>query len=123
MLTEVALPVEVIELTPTIEAPCEKACQTWDPEFALNEDLKGRIDKLSGLRDRSGRLIFADGIEDERALAGHNVYLTIDQGIQYTAERELMQSAREFEAAGGSVVVVDPNTGEILALASWPFFT
>lgn len=91
-------------------------------EFALNEDLKGRVDKLSGLRDRSGRLLFADGIEDEQALAGHNVYLTIDQGIQYTAERELMQSAREFEAAGGSVVVVDPNTGEILALASWPFY-
>lgn len=91
-------------------------------EFALNEDLKGRIDKLSGLRDRSGRLLFSDGIEDERALAGHNVYLTIDQGIQYTAERELMQSAREFEAAGGSVVVVDPNSGEILALASWPLF-
>ena len=91
-------------------------------EFSMNEDLKGRVDKLSGLRDRSGRLLFSDGIEDEQALAGHNVYLTIDQGIQYTAERELMQSAREFEAAGGSVVVVDPNSGEILALASWPFF-
>jgi cell division protein FtsI (penicillin-binding protein 3) len=91
-------------------------------EYALNEDLKGRVDKLSGLRDRSGRLIFADGIEDERALAGHNVYLTIDQGIQYTAERELMQSAREFEAIGGSVVVVDPTNGEVLALASWPQF-
>jgi cell division protein FtsI (penicillin-binding protein 3) len=91
-------------------------------EFALNEDLKGRVDKLSGLRDRSGRLLFSDGIEDEQALAGHNIYLTIDQGIQYTAERELMQSAREFEAAAGSVVVVDPNSGEILALASWPFY-
>jgi cell division protein FtsI (penicillin-binding protein 3) len=91
-------------------------------EFALNEDLKGRIDKLSGLRDRSGRLLLSDGVEDEQALAGHNVYLTIDQGIQYTAERELMQSAREFEAAGGSVVVVDPNSGEILAMASWPLF-
>ena len=91
-------------------------------EYALNEDLKGQVDKLAGLRDRSGRLIFADGIEDDRALAGHNVYLTIDQGIQYTAERELMQSAREFEASGGSVVVVDPHSGEILALASWPLF-
>ncbi|HEY6078936.1 MAG TPA: penicillin-binding protein [Polyangiaceae bacterium] len=91
-------------------------------EFALNEDLKGRVDKLAGLRDRSGRLLFSDGIADEQALAGHNVYLTIDQGIQYTAERELMQSAREFEASGGSVVVVDPNSGEILALASWPLF-
>jgi cell division protein FtsI (penicillin-binding protein 3) len=91
-------------------------------EYALNEELKGQVEKLAGLRDRSGRLIFADGIEDERALAGHNVYLSIDQGIQYTAERELMQAAREFEAAAGSVVVVDPHTGEVLALASWPLF-
>ncbi len=91
-------------------------------EYALNDELKGQIDKLAGLRDRSGRLIFADGVEDDQALAGHNVYLTIDQGIQYTAERELAQSARQFEAAGGSVVVMDPHTGEILALASWPLF-
>jgi cell division protein FtsI (penicillin-binding protein 3) len=91
-------------------------------EYALNDDLKGHVEKLRGLRDRSGRLIFADGIEDDRALAGHNAYLTIDQGIQFVAERELAAAARTFEAAGGSVVVVDPNTGELLALASWPLF-
>jgi len=91
-------------------------------EYALNDDLKGSAEQLKGLRDRSGRLLFSDGIEDDRAFAGHNIYLTIDQGIQYVAEHELQAAARTFEAAGGSVVVVNPYTGEILALASWPFF-
>ncbi len=91
-------------------------------EYSLNEELEGHPDQLRGLRDRSGRLIFSDGIEDERAFAGHNVQLTIDQGIQFAAERELANSARAFEAVGGSVVVIDPKTGEILALASYPGF-
>jgi cell division protein FtsI (penicillin-binding protein 3) len=89
-------------------------------EFALNEELSGHVEQLKGLRDRSGRLLFADGIEDEQALAGHNVHLSIDQGIQYAAERELAGAARTFEARGGSVVVVQPYTGEVLAMASWP---
>ena len=89
-------------------------------ELSLNRSLKGHVDRLNGLRDRTGRLLFSNGIEDDQALAGHNLHLTIDQGIQYVAERELASAARTFEAAGGSVVVVDPNTGEILAMASWP---
>ncbi|MCC6901628.1 MAG: PASTA domain-containing protein [Polyangiaceae bacterium] len=89
-------------------------------EFSMNQELKGHVEQLRGLRDRSGRLLFADGIQDEQALAGHNVELTLDQGIQFTAERELANAARTFEAVGGSVIVVDPWTGEILAAASWP---
>ena len=91
-------------------------------EYALNGELAGRVERLNGLRDRSGRLIFSEGIEDERALAGHDIHLAIDQGLQFVAERELTQAMRTFEARGGSVVVVDPNTGEILALASVPLF-
>ncbi|MDX2051472.1 MAG: penicillin-binding protein [Polyangiaceae bacterium] len=89
-------------------------------EYRLNADLEGSTDSLRGLRDRAGRLIFADGMSDDRALAGNHVYLSIDQRIQYVAERELANTARTFEARGGSVVVVRPKTGEILALASWP---
>ncbi|MGC4092308.1 MAG: penicillin-binding protein [Polyangiaceae bacterium] len=91
-------------------------------EHAMNGELRGQSEQLRGLRDRSGRLVFADGIEDEQALAGHNLYLTIDQGIQFVAERELSAAARTFEAKGGSVVVVEPATGELLAMASWPLF-
>jgi cell division protein FtsI (penicillin-binding protein 3) len=89
-------------------------------ELSLNPELEGHQEQLRGLRDRTGKLLFSDGIQDEQALAGHDIQLSIDQGLQFVAERELRNAARTFEAAAGSVVVVDPHTGEILALASYP---
>ncbi|NUP12572.1 MAG: transpeptidase family protein [Polyangiaceae bacterium] len=91
-------------------------------ELSLNEELKGKPAEVHGLRDRSGRLIFSEGLDTEQALAGHNVYLTIDRAIQFTAERELAAAVRTYEAQGGSIVVMDPMTGEILAMASGPGF-
>ena len=91
-------------------------------ELSLEHELKGHASEVHGLRDRSGRLLFSEGLEDEQALAGHNVYLTIDKGIQFTAERELNAALKTYEAVGGSIVVVDPENGEILALASAPGF-
>jgi cell division protein FtsI (penicillin-binding protein 3) len=89
-------------------------------ELSLDEELKGHADEVNGLRDRSGTLLFSQGTTDERALAGHDVYLTIDEGIQHVAERELDAARRTYETKGASIVVVDPNSGEILALASTP---
>lgn len=89
-------------------------------ELSLEHELKGHASEVHGLRDRSGRLLFSEGLEDEQALAGHNVYLTIDKGIQFTAERELEAAMKTYEAMGGALVAVDPATGEILAMASAP---
>ncbi len=89
-------------------------------ELSLEHELKGHGSEVHGLRDRSGRLLFSEGIEDEQALAGHNVYLTIDKAIQFTAERELAAAMKTYEAIGGAVVVIDPATGEIYAMASTP---
>lgn len=89
-------------------------------ELAMNADLQGQNDQLAGLRDRAGRLLFADAVEDDRALAGHDITLSIDQGIQFAAEAELAAATKTFEATGGAVVVVDPYSGELLALASFP---
>jgi len=91
-------------------------------ELALEPELQGRPEQLAGLRDRSGRLLFADAVEDDAALAGHDVALTIDQAIQFTAERELAMAIQTFEARDGSLVALDPKTGEILALASFPTY-
>jgi len=88
-------------------------------ELALDEDLRGKVEEVRGLRDRSGRLIF-EGASDEHALQGNDVALSIDEGIQHTAERELDAAMRTYETKGGSLVVVDPWTGEILALTSVP---
>jgi cell division protein FtsI (penicillin-binding protein 3) len=89
-------------------------------ELALDDELRGHVEEVTGLRDRTGQLVFSQGTTDENALAGHDVYLTLDEGIQHVAERELDTARRTYETKGGSIVVVDPNSGEILALASTP---
>jgi len=88
-------------------------------ELALDSDLRGKVEDVRGLRDRTGRLIFEGG-NDERALEGNDVVLAIDVGIQHVAERELDAATHTYETKGGSLAVVDPATGEILALASSP---
>ncbi len=53
---------------------------------------------------------------------GQNIVLTIDQQIQYIAERELAQAIADTHAVAGTVIVENPHTGEILALANQPTF-
>jgi cell division protein FtsI (penicillin-binding protein 3) len=89
-------------------------------ELAFDEELRGRVEEVKGLRDRTGHLIFSEGTTDESALAGHDVTLTIDEGIQHTAERELDAALHTYETKGASLVVLEPNTGEILAIATSP---
>lgn len=91
-------------------------------ELALDEELRGRAEEVRGLRDRSGRLIFSEGTTDESSLAGHDVHLAIDQAIQRVAERELDVAYRTYETKGASLVVMDPTTGDILAMVSVPGF-
>ena len=54
--------------------------------------------------------------------AGDNLILTIDEKIQYIAERELEQAIKDTHASAGTVIVENPRTGEILALANRPTF-
>src|SRR6202030_3363493 len=53
---------------------------------------------------------------------GANVILTLDEKIQYIAERELAAAIAKTRALAGTVIVMNPNTGEILAMANWPKF-
>ncbi|MDP9035824.1 MAG: transpeptidase family protein [Myxococcota bacterium] len=88
-------------------------------ELALDEELRGKAEAIRGLRDRGGRLIF-DEANGEHALQGNDVVLSIDEGIQRAAERELDAAMRTYETRGASLVVVEPSTGDILAMADVP---
>ena len=51
---------------------------------------------------------------------GHSLWLTLDKQLQYIAEKELAVGVRKAKAKAGTVVVLDPNTGEVLAMANQP---
>ncbi|MBT8466507.1 MAG: transpeptidase family protein [Myxococcales bacterium] len=91
-------------------------------ELAYEDRLRGSDRRVEAIRDRRGQVVFADEMEDDRSMQGQSVVLTIDKAIQHIAERELALGVRTFEARGGSVVVMDPSSGEILALANYPPF-
>ena len=56
--------------------------------------------------------------EERPPTAGDGLELTIDEYLQYVAERELKLGVEENRAAGGTAIIMDPHTGEILALAN-----
>ncbi|MBI3603041.1 MAG: penicillin-binding protein 2, partial [Nitrospirae bacterium] len=73
-------------------------------------------------RDALGRTVFPKGLNEQAPSAGHNVTLTIDEVIQYIAEKELDEAVSTTRAKGGVAVVMEPRTGAILALAISPKF-
>jgi cell division protein FtsI (penicillin-binding protein 3) len=84
--------------------------------------LKGATDKVSAIFDARGGVIFSEQPVDGQSAQGNNLTLTLDREIQVIAERELELGVRAVEARAGQVVVMDPATGEILALANYPTF-
>ncbi len=81
------------------------------------------------LRGRPGRMLISVdahkkwfGSVEKQPDPGENVVLTIDQQIQYIAERELQTAMDQTHAEAGTVIVENPHTGEILALANRPTF-
>jgi cell division protein FtsI (penicillin-binding protein 3) len=91
-------------------------------ELTLEQNLRGSSELVPAIRDRRGMVVFSETLLDDRAAQGDDVVLTLDKTIQHIAERELELAVRTFEAKGGSVVALDPRTGEILAMANFPTF-
>lgn len=88
-------------------------------EYSLDKFIRGRPSRM---------LVFADARRrwfdhsEANVDKGDNVILTIDETIQYIAEKALAAGIARTHAKGGSVVVQDPNTGQLLAVANWPAF-
>ena len=92
-------------------------------EKSFDVRLTGRQAKFVVQRDASGRRYFFDSQGRELAdINGHDVRLTIDAQIQFFAEEELEKAVTTNNAKAGTCVVVHVPTGEILAMANYPFF-
>lgn len=88
-------------------------------EYSLDKLVRGKSSRMLVMADARQR--WFDRSENS-ADKGDNVVLTIDQTIQFIAEKALASGIARTHAKGGSVVVQDPNTGELLAVADWPTF-
>jgi cell division protein FtsI (penicillin-binding protein 3) len=73
-------------------------------------------------RDAMGRTVFPKGQAEQVPAAGHSLVITIDEVIQYIAEKELEEAVTKARAKSGTVIVLDPQTGAVLALAISPRF-
>src|SRR5579859_6234528 len=88
-------------------------------EYEYDNLIRGKGEKIVVMSDARQQKF--DGSE-ARQDPGESVVLTLDEKIQYIAERELAAVIQKVHAPAGSVIVEDPNTGAILALANWPKF-
>ena len=86
-------------------------------EHEYDDVIRGKAEKIIVMADARQR--WFDGGEAQRD-RGANVILTIDEKIQYIAEKELAAAIEKNHAPAGTVIVQDPNNGAILALANWP---
>lgn len=92
-------------------------------EGAYEDALAGTPGLLRAFMDRDGWATLESPTALIRpAQVGNNVVLTIDETIQYVAERELAKQVKEYHAAGGIVIVMDAKTADVLALALNPTF-
>jgi len=91
-------------------------------ELSYEQVLRGTVGRAIAARDGRGRVM----VETQQVLGtpqdGQDILLTIDQVIQHITERELIAAVERTGAKGGWAVVVDPMTGEILAMATVPAF-
>jgi cell division protein FtsI (penicillin-binding protein 3) len=88
-------------------------------EHEYDNVIRGQGEKIVVMADAKQR--WFDGGEAQRD-RGTSVVLTLDEKVQYITERELAAAIEKTHAVAGTVIVQDPNTGALLALANWPKF-
>ncbi len=90
-------------------------------EYAFDEWLNGTPERVSVVRDAARKPIETLGLV-EQGEAGKRLHLSLDRRLQFLAYRSLNQALKKHDASSGSVVVLDSDRGEILAMVSLPSF-
>jgi cell division protein FtsI (penicillin-binding protein 3) len=91
-------------------------------ELAFNKDLAGRPGSRRVIKDRLGRIVEDVG-EQVPPVSGKDLQLSVDSKVQFFAYQQLRDAVVANKAKAGSVVVLDVNTGEVLALANYPSYS
>ncbi|MCZ3387916.1 MAG: penicillin-binding protein 2 [Actinomycetia bacterium] len=89
-------------------------------EYSLDSKLAGKDGQLTYESAAGGHRIPSADSVNEASVPGADVQLTIDRDIQFIAERAIRAKVKESDSDSGTVVAMDPRTGEVLALATYP---
>lgn len=90
-------------------------------EFAYDRYLRESENNLTVFKDALGQ-VFDEKQKNNGHTDGQNIILTIDRTIQYIAENALAEAVKEYSARSGMAIVMEPQSGAILAMAHVPFF-
>ena len=91
-------------------------------ELVHNREIAGRPGRRTLLRDARRGTVIAPGLAAADPEPGRDLYLTLDATIQHIVERELALAVEKNRAKTGSIVLLDPATGAVLAMATYPSF-
>jgi cell division protein FtsI/penicillin-binding protein 2 len=94
----------------------------YGAEAYFDSRLKGEEGEITQSRDASGGGVLIRGKNLVQARDGDNVILTIDHSVQYETEKLLKAAIEKNNADSGSIIVMEPQTGRILAMANYPTF-
>ncbi len=86
-------------------------------------DLSGSPGKMSQEKSASGNIILWGKSERIDPIDGNSIKLTIDRNVQFTVERHLKDGVEKYAAKSGSVLLVEPSTGNIIAMANYPDYS
>ncbi|MDP3993728.1 MAG: penicillin-binding protein 2 [Candidatus Doudnabacteria bacterium] len=100
----------------------DKRMGQYGVERYFEDILAGKPGSLLQEKDASGGWITGGIRKLEPAVPGGDIVLTVNRAIQFQAESILSKTVRENEADSGSIVVLDPGTGAVLAMANYPDF-
>ncbi len=91
-------------------------------ELMFDGELRGSTVLAQGLRDARGQLLFSEGVELPALVRGGGLVLTLDRTIQEIAETVLEETVSSTGAKAATAIVLEPHSGEILAMANVPTF-
>lgn len=91
-------------------------------EQYLNDQLAGKPGQLAGKTDTSGLPVYTAENVNKPPVDGKSYVLTIDRNVQAMVEQDLAAQVKKVNAKSGSAVVLDPNTGAVIAMATYPSF-
>lgn len=88
-------------------------------EQKYDKELTATGEKIVAYRDAKGNVLSKGGLKE---IKGNNIFLTIDEGLQYILEKNLDDAVRHWRASYATAIMMDPFTGEIMAMANSPSF-